>query len=74
MSFNYFNSDPRGSFLKDITPKSIKHYIKIKALGLRNLKSYGAFPVTKAFIKFNVNSIRSPGDVNFLNSKGEIIT
>lgn len=74
VSFNYFESDPRGSFTSNIAPKTSRHYIKIKALGLRNLKSYGPLPVSKAFIKFSINSIRQPGDVNFLNSKGEIIT
>ncbi|CAD8085861.1 unnamed protein product [Paramecium sonneborni] len=57
-----------------ISPHRIKHFIKIKLLGLRNLKSFGPLPVTKAFAKFNVQSIRAKDEPLSLNNANEIIT
>lgn len=73
VSFNFFENDS-PNFLRSIAPKSVKHYIKIKLLGLRNLRSFGLLPVTKAFVKFDINSIRRPEDLSSNKNKAEIIT
>jgi hypothetical protein len=48
-----------------------KHFVRIRALGLRSLKSFGLLPVTKAFVKFNLKSIMRPDDKQ---SRNEIMT
>lgn len=51
-----------------------KFYVKIKILGLRGLKSMGIFPVRKAYIKFDLNSLRSKEQRHDLQEKKAIFT
>ena len=37
--------------------KSEKYHVKIRILGLRDLKSLGLIPVKNAFLKFDINSL-----------------
>lgn len=51
-----------------------KYYINMKILGLRGLKSMGIFPVKKAYIKFDLNSLRSKEQKHDLQEKKAIFT
>jgi len=57
-----------------ITLEYEKYYLKMKILGLRGLKSMGIFPVKKAFIKFDLNSLRSKDQKLDLQEKKSITT
>ncbi|KAM3144321.1 hypothetical protein pb186bvf_003485 [Paramecium bursaria] len=56
LSVNY-NDNPNVKIPQEIAPKAVKHFVKMKLLGLRALKSY-------AFVKFNVESIKQPNEKN----------
>ena len=56
-------------FKYDLMPDMEKYNVKIKVLGLRGLKSLGLIPVKRAFLKFDINSVRSPNERQALNEK-----
>lgn len=58
----------------DLTPEMELYHIKIKVLGLRNLKSLGLIPVKRAFLRFDINSVRSPSQKQALIEKKYIQT
>jgi len=77
ISFNLFDDtfitgNPENLF--KIEPEMELFQIKIKVLGLRNLKSLGLIPVKRAFLKFDINSIKSPNERQSLNEKKFIQT
>ena len=41
----------------------------MRILGLRGLKSLGLLPVKRAFIKFDLNSLRPSSEKHFLSEK-----
>ena len=51
-----------------------KYYLKIKILGLRNLKSLGLLPVKRPFIKFDINSLKPRAQKQALKEKQYIQT
>ena len=51
-----------------------KYYLKIKILGLRNLKSLGLLPVKRPFIKFDINSLKPRAQKQALKEKQFIQT
>ena len=53
----------------DIRPPTEKHFIIIKILGLRGLKSLGLFPVSKPFIRFDINGMKTNEKKETLNEK-----
>ncbi len=87
VSFNLFDysSDIFTSTLNQLTPAiqldSQKYHVKIRILGLRDLKSLGMLPVKNAFLKFDINSLlpisqkRALAEEKFIttepNEKGE---
>lgn len=72
ISFQFFNFsiNPRDYELS--LPLEI-YYIDIHLLGLRNLKSLGLLPVSRPFIKFNVEGLRIKS-AEFFNEKTSIQT
>lgn len=57
ISFNY-TSFKEGAEVPSITPEMESYELKIKVLGLRNLKSLGLLPVKRPFIKFDINGMK----------------
>lgn len=57
-----------------IAPDTMKYYINMKILGLRELESTGILPVKRAFIKFDVDSLRSRAEKSYLHEKKFIKT
>lgn len=74
MSFNYFDDQKKYEMRKDILPKTQKYFIEIKALGLRDLKSFGFMPVQRAFIKFDFNSIKAFDKDSIMSDDDNITT
>lgn len=79
VSLNLF--DEKGitenqGFLRNlsIVPEMQLFRIKVKVLGLRNLKSLGLIPVKRAFVRFDINSIRSPSQKQSLPERKFIQT
>lgn len=60
-SFQFLEGPPKANLLKtvDIRPKTEKYQVVIKILGLRGLKSLGLFPVSRPFIKFDINGMKT---------------
>lgn len=73
LSFNFFDALP-GSGLPSCYPEMEKYFLKIKILGLRNLKSLGLLPVKRPFIKFDINSLRDKNRKQALKEKQTIQT
>lgn len=48
--------------------------MKIKILGLRNLKSLGLLPVKRPFIKFDINSLKAKDQKQSLAEKQTVQT
>ena len=71
--FNIFESKPLNWAPKIISDYE-KYYVKMKILGLRGLKSMGIFPIKRAFIKFDLNSLRSKEQRHDLQEKKAICT
>lgn len=79
MSFNVFDEKSlieNQGFLRNLSilPEMDLFRIKLKVMGLRNLKSLGLIPVKRAFIRFDINSIRSPSQKQALPEKKYIQT
>lgn len=79
VSFNIFDEKvivENQGFLKKLTilPEMDLFRVKLKVLGLRNLKSLGLIPVKRAFLRFDINSIRSPDQRQALPEKKFIQT
>jgi hypothetical protein len=53
----------------DIRPPTEKYFVTIKILGLRGLKSLGLFPVSKPFIRFDINGMKTNEKKEILNEK-----
>lgn len=51
-----------------------RYIVRMRILGLRGLKSLGVFPVKRAFIKFDINSLRSKEQKLDLQEKKAITT
>ena len=60
--------------LPSIMPEMDHYECKIRILGLRDLKSLGLLPVRRAFIKFDINSLRSKNEKQALKEKKSIST
>lgn len=43
----------------DIRPPTEKYQVKLNILGMRELRSLGLFPVTRPFIKFDINGMKT---------------
>lgn len=69
----FFENLPMN-FSPSIYPLMEKYYVTLRILGLRNLKSLGLFPVKRAFIKFDLNSLRPMEDKQSLSEKKKIET
>jgi hypothetical protein len=52
-----------------IEPENARYYINMKILGLRELESTGILPVKRAFIRFDVDSLRPRSEKSFLPEK-----
>lgn len=61
------------SLERNLNPLYDKFLIRIKILGLRNLKSLGLLPVKRPFLKIDLNSIRTKNKKADLQEKKEII-
>ena len=70
----FFIANPENLQIFKIQPEMELFHVKIKVLGLRNLKSLGLIPVKRAFLKFDINSIKSPAERQSLNEKKFIQT
>jgi len=57
---------PRSPYIE---PESSRFYVNLKILGMRNLESTGILPVKRAFVKFDVDSLRRRDDKTFLPEK-----
>jgi len=52
-----------------IEPASKKYYMNMRILGMRNLKSLGILPVKRAFIRFDIDSVRTASEKSSLREK-----
>ena len=57
---------PRSPYIE---PETHKFHINLKILGLRQLESTGILPVKRAFIRFDVDSLRPRSEKSFLPEK-----
>jgi len=60
VSFNLLNQQYdrlKTKLSAKIDLQSEKYNVKIRILGLRDLKSMGLLPVKNAFVKFDINSL-----------------
>lgn len=71
---NFLNSFSSKEKIFNLMPEMELYHIKIKVLGLRNLKSLGLIPVKRAFLKFDINSVRFPSQRQALVEKKAIQT
>jgi len=57
---------PRSPYIE---PETSRYYVNLKILGLRQLESTGILPVKRAFVRFDVDSLRKRDDKSFLPEK-----
>jgi hypothetical protein len=72
ISFSFFEFNPLS--LPSIYPEMVKYHVKVRVLGMRNLRSLGVIPVKKPFVKFNINSLRTKEEKMALREQSEIAT
>jgi hypothetical protein len=58
----------------DIEPPYQKYFLNMKILGLRKLHSAGLLPVKRAYIRFDIDSLRRKKDKSFLPEKKFVST
>jgi len=74
-SFQFLEANMFNNSLEmNITPKTEKYIISIKILGLRGLKSLGLFPVSRPFIKFDINGMKTNEKKETLEEKKHLQT
>ena len=69
ISFNVYPVNISKIPYGEIDPPTTKYYLNMKVLGLRGLKSLGIMDVKKPFVKFDLNSLRSPGQKQLVEEK-----
>lgn len=74
VSFNFFENALPIKGLPPVYPEMEKYEMKIKILGLRNLKSLGLLPVKRPFIKFDINSLKAKDQKQALAEKQTVQT
>ena len=57
---------PRSPYIE---PEVQKYFINMKILGLRNLESLGLLPIKRAFVKFDINSLKRRQEKSILPEK-----
>ena len=62
---------PRSPYIE---PERQKYYINMKILGLRSLESIGLLPVKRAFVRFDIDSLKKKQDRSFLPEKKALVT
>jgi len=62
---------PRSPYIE---PERQKYFINMKILGLRSLESIGVLPVKRAFVRFDIDSLKKNTERSFLPEKKALVT